>query len=53
LKSRPMSPAYFCHVSFMKMSILCLLKSFHWRSGGLTRRGVGYYTNKHFLPPLQ
>jgi hypothetical protein len=27
LKSRPMSPAYFCNVSFMKMLISCLLKS--------------------------
>ena len=27
LKSRPMLPTYFCHVSFMKISISCLLKS--------------------------
>jgi hypothetical protein len=27
LKSRPMSPAYFYHMSFMKMSISCLLVS--------------------------
>jgi hypothetical protein len=27
LKSRPMSLAYFCHMSFMKKFIQCLLKS--------------------------
>jgi hypothetical protein len=44
-----MAPAYFCHVSFVKMPILCLLKSIvlmmYFESDFLEKKSISFYRN--------